>query len=488
MTRADLILAIDQGTTSTRAIAYDQALRPLAQASRPLETRHPRPGWVEQDPLAILASVELSTAEVLAAIGGPDRVGCLGLDNQGETVVAWDAETLDPLAPAIVWQCGRSLPIVRRLADAGHGPAVRSLTGLPLDPYFSAGKMTWLLEHEPAVSSAGRDGRLRLGTIDAWLTARLGDQGPLTDASTGSRTQLLGLRSLDWEPDLLELFGVERAWLPRIGPTAGRLGTLMGMPLTALACDQQSALAGHGALRPGDVKATFGTGVFALVNAGDRLEPPSDLELSIAWQLEGERPVTVLQGGVFTAGALVDWLRDGLSVIDAAAETETLARAAGGAGRVRLLPALSGLGAPWYRPDARAVISGLTLATGREHIVGAALDSIAHRTADVVEAAGRELGGVTSAIRVDGGLTANRWLMQRQADLLGVPVDVASVAESTALGIAWLAGIGAGILRPETIAKANPTAVRYVPELGERARVRERTEWREFVEVAAALR
>ena len=484
MSGARLILAIDQGTTSTRAIAFDLALRPVASAARPLETVHPRAGWVEQDPDAILASVEDSVAEVLEAVGGPDRIGCVGLDNQGETVVAWDAETGRALAPAIGWQCRRSLSIVERLAAAGHGAAIRSLTGLPLDPYFSAGKMTWLLENHPPVAAAALDGTLRLGTVDAWLTARLGDGGPLTDPSTASRTQLFGLRSLAWEPELLSLFGVDASWLPVVRSTTGDLGVLAGRRLTALACDQQAALAGHGAFNVGAVKATYGTGVFVLANAGPRRDPAPGLEVSIAWRIGDEPAASALQGGVLTAGAMLDWLTDDLAIVASAAETEGLATAVTDSGGVRFLPALSGLGAPWYRPDARAVIGGLMLSTRREHLVRAALDGIAQRTCDIVEAVVDATGHAPPSLRVDGGLSANRWLMQRQADLLGIPVEVVLAAESTALGIAGLAGIGAGLLEPPSIAAANPVAALFEPNLSPGDRNRERATWRRFVEMS----
>lgn len=485
---ADLILAIDQGTTSTRAIAFDRWLRPVASASRPLETTHPRPGWVEENPEAILASVVEAVAEVLASVGGPGRIACAGLDNQGETVIAWDAETGAALAPAIVWQCRRSLPIVERLRTDGHEPRVRALTGLPLDPYFSAGKMTWLLEESEAVRAAAGRGTLRFGTVDAWLTFRLGGSGALTDPSTASRTQLFGLRSMDWEAAVLDLFGVPRETLPQVVSTAGD-GSTIGHPswggdfrLTALACDQQAALAGHAAFEPGALKATFGTGVFVLANAGASPPTATDLEASVAWLLPGAGTAYVLQGGVFTAGALVDWLRDDLRMIADARELEALARGVPDAAGAWFLPALSGLGAPWYRAEARAVVVGLTLGVDRRHISRAALDGIAHRTCDVVEAMLPALGAPPAALRVDGGLTSNGYLMERQADLLGLPVEVAAAAESTALGIAGLAGIGAGLLEADEIAAANPTARRYEPRLPASERAAERAAWRRFVE------
>ena len=486
----DLILGIDQGTTSTRTIAFDRSFAVTASAARPLETAHPKPGWVEVDADALLSSVVETVAEVLDAIGGVGRVAAVGLANQGETVVAWDAETMRPLAPAVVWQCRRSGPIVDRLRAAGHEPAIRALTGLPLDPYFSAGKMTWLVEEDPAVGAAMASGTLRFGTVDAWLTASLGLRGPagLTDVSTASRTQLLSLGMLDWDPRLLELFGVARGSLPTVGPTAGRIGELRHpswggrLPLTAMACDQQAALAGHGAFEPGTLKATYGTGVFVLANAGERRMPVEGLETSIAWSLPGGRVDAVLQGGVFTAGAMIDWLRDDLGLVSDAAETEALARSVPDTAGVTVVPALAGLGAPWYRPDATASIVGLTAAAGRAHIVRAVLDGIAQRVADVVEAMAIALDVPVTSLRVDGGLTRNGYLMERQADLLGVPVAVASLEETTALGVAGLAAIGAGLATEADIAAANPVARTIEPRTSAAERATDRAAWRALVE------
>ncbi len=489
----DLLLAIDQGTTTTRAIVFDRGLRPVASATRPLETMHPQSGWVEQDPEAILASVVEAVAEVLAAVGGPGRIAAAGLDNQGETVVAWDATTRRGLGPAIVWQCRRSRPIVERLRAAGHEPEIRSRTGLPLDPYFSAGKLTWLLEEEPAVRTAAERGTLRFGTVDAWLTERLGDRGAQTDPSTASRTQLLDIHARAWDERLAALFAVPVETLPAIVPTSGDLGRLShpswggSIPITALACDQQAALAGHGAFTPGALKATYGTGVFVLANAGPEPALVDGIETSVAWTLPTGATDYVLQGGVFTAGALVDWLRDGLGLVADVAEMERLARSVPDTAGVRVLPALAGLGAPWYRADVRAVVAGLSAAADRAHVVRATLDAIAHRVADVVEAVLPGLASPPTALRVDGGLTANGYLLERQADLLGLPVVAASIGESTALGIAGLAGIGAALLTVDDIAAANPPARRVEPRLAAAEREAERAAWRRFVEQAAAL-
>jgi glycerol kinase len=484
---SDLILAVDQGSSSTRAVVYDSDLRPLASASRPLGTAHPQPGWVEQDPGEILASVVDTVAEVLGSVDAR-RISAAGIDNQGETVVAWDAETGKALAPAVSWQCNRSAEIVTRLRCAGHEPAIRGSTGLRLDPYFSAGKMTWLLERVPAVADARSRGTLRLGTVDAWLTAHLAGE-PLTDPSTASRTQLFDLDTAAWSPELAALFDVPLGSLPRVVDSAGDLGRLrhpawggVELPLTALACDQQAALAGHAAFGAGAMKATYGTGVFVLATAGTvRPRPDERLLTTIAWRLSGQTTYAV-DGGVFSAGTLLDWLVR-LGLLDDASSSDTLARAVDGAANVRLLPALNGLGAPWWRPDAAAVVAGLTLGTRPGHIVRAALDGIAQRTADIVETMleATDAPERPEALRVDGGLSTNGYLMQRQSDLLGLPVDVASVSDTTALGIAGLARMGAGSIGPEVMAAANPTARRIHPALDASARRRERAGWREFV-------
>lgn len=492
MPQPSYYLAIDQGTTSTRAVAYDFDFMPVARAVREVRSAFPQPGWVEQDPDALLGGVVEAVAEVLDAVGGSRAIASVGLDNQGETTIAWDAVSGAALAPAIVWQCKRSTEIVDRLRATGIEPEIRALTGLPLDPYFSAGKMAWLIERDPAVQAAAKRGTLRPGTVDAWLTARLGDRGSLTDPSTASRTQLVRLASLDWDPRLLGWFGIDRATLPEIVPTAGDAGRLGHaswggpLPLTALICDQQASLAGHGAFRAGAMKATYGTGVFTLANAGAIMPPPSSLEVSVAWLLPGEPAAFVMQGGVLAAGALLDWLRDGLGLPDAR-ETDGLARSVADTGGVSMLPALSGLGAPWWRPGARAVFTGITTGTSRGHLARACLDGIAHLVADVVEEMIVHLPRAPEVLTVDGGLVANTYLMQRQADLLGMTIEIAPSEESTALGSAALAAIGAGRATPWGFAQERAAGRRVVPGLDASQRASERSAWRRFVDCTACV-
>jgi glycerol kinase len=494
-TRPDLLLAVDQGTTSTRAVAFDRDLRPIALASRPVERQHPQPGWVEVDPMALLDGVVEAVAEVLTAVGGAARIAATGLDNQGETVVAWDAADLRPLAPAITWQCRRSLSIVEELREAGLEPGIRAATGLPLDPYYSASKLTWLARESGGVRRAARARRLRFGTVDAWLTANLGNAGPAgrTDHSTASRTQLLDLRSLDWGDELLGVFGVDRATLPELCPTAGRLGALAHprwgghLQLTAMACDQQAALAGHGGFRPGAIKVTYGTGAFGLANAGSGPTVVDGLETSVGWTGVAGGVAYVLQGGVLSAASLVDWLRDNLKLIADAASVDALARSVPDAAGVRVLPALSGIGSPWYRPDARGVVAGLGSGVTRAHVARAALDGIAQRVADVIEAMLPGLDCAAPSLRVDGGLTASDYLLQRQADLLGLRVERVAAEETTSLGIAALAGVGARVLEVDAVRAANPVTRTFQPSIPAADRRAERAAWRAFVERASEL-
>ncbi len=437
-------LGIDQGTTGTRVVAFDEGWQPVADAYRPVPSHHPQPGWVEKDADAVVESVRDAVAEVVAAVGA-DAIAATGLDNEGETVVAWDARTLAPLAPAVVWSCRRSEGIVERLRAAGAEARVRELTGTPLDPYFSSTKITWLLEHDAAVRDAAAAGHARFGTLDAYVLARLGD-GARTEPSTAARTQLQAVaRPGEWDAELCGIFGVDPATLPPIGESAGALGELAGLPLMGMLVDQTAALAGHGCITPGAAKATYGTGVFLLANAG--AAPPADpagLLPVVAWTVAGATSYA-LDGGIYSAGSAVDWLRDAVGLIATPEETETLARSVPDAGGVRFLPALSGLAAPWWRSDERATWAGMSGHTTRAHLVRAVLESLTLRVRDIVEALAAA-GTRPQVLRVDGGMTRNAWLMQRQADVLGIPVRISPTAEATALGAAAMAGIGAGSL------------------------------------------
>jgi glycerol kinase len=478
---APLLIGIDEGTTAVKAVLYDEKLTPLREARRRKQSRHPHPGWVEQDPEEILESVVDAVAELLADAPG-EVVGC-GLDHQGESVLAWDGESGRPLSPVIVWQDKRQGAILEALS--GDEDEIRARSGLPLDPYFSAGKLAWLLQNGlPQTAS------LRLGNVDAWLTERLG-AGFVTDASTASRTQLHRLGDAGWDPWLCERFGVPAEALPPIGDSVGDLGTLRHerwpaeLPLTARVVDQQAALAGAGCVVAGRVKATYGTGVFALAHVGDEVpEAAGGLLPTAAWRIDG-RTEYALDGGVFAAGEMLEWLCRELGLATEPAALGELARGAESSDGVRILPGITGVGAPWWRPDARGTIAGLTAGTKRAQVARAALEGIAWRVADVI-AAVRESVPV-QALRVDGGLTNEPALLQMQADAIGVPVEQ-GLADATAAGSAALAAVGAGLLGSVAdIADLVPVSGRVEPRRDGDWREREHAAWRRFVQLAVEL-
>ena len=484
-----LLLGIDEGTSAVKAVLYDADLRPLAEARREKPLAHPRPGWVEQDPQDVLVAVVDAVAELLREA---DReVAACGLDHQGESVLAWDAQSGDPLTPIVTWQDKRSQEALDRLEATGRAGEVRRRSGLPLDPYFSAGKLAWLLEHEPAVERARDSGTLRLGTVDSWLCDMLG-AGFATDPSTASRTQLAVPGEPDWDATLLGAFGVPHEALPRIRDSVGELGMLRHpdwgreLPLRAQVVDQQAALAGAGCVEPGLVKATYGTGVFVLAHVGGERPDPQENGLfpTVAWRVDGTVEYA-LDGGVFTAGAMLEWLSRDLGLAEDPAALAALARDVDDARGVRVLPALAGLGAPWWRPEARAVVAGLTAGARAGHVARAALEGIAWRVADVVAAVSQH--APVEVLRVDGGLTRDELLLRLQADAAGVPVQRGAV-DATAAGAAALAAVGAG-LWPSTreIAERIPTGERVEPERDDAWRQREHAEWRAFVERAAGL-
>ena len=480
-----LILGVDEGTSAVKAVLFDADLRPVAEARREKALSHPRPGWVEQDAEEVLAAVAGAITEVLAA--ADEEVVACGLDHQGESVLAWDAESGRPLTPIVTWQDKRSQEAIDRLEAGGGAEEVRRISGMPLDPYFSAGKLTWLLEHDESVSTARETGGLRLGTVDSFLCDRLG-AGFATDPSTVSRTQLGGP---EWDDRLLAAFGVPRESLPEIADTAGDLGTLrhpdwpLELPLRARCVDQQAALAGAGCVEPGRVKATYGTGVFVLAHAGsERPVPEGGLLPTIAWRVGGEVEWAI-DGGVFTAGALLEWLSRDLGLADDPAALAAAAAEVEDAGGVRILPALAGVGAPWWRPDARAVIAGLTAGARTSHVARAALEGIAWRVADVVDAVRKSVP--VEVLRVDGGLTRDPTLLQLQADAAGVPVQRGAV-DATAAGAAALAAVGAGLWGSTAeIAERIPDGERVTPVQDADWRRGQHDDWRKFVEAAAAL-
>ncbi len=440
---------------------------------------------MEQDPEEILASVVDAVAELLDS--AEEEVTACGLDHQGESVLAWDAESGRPLTPVITWQDKRSHVVLDELERSDAGAEVVRRSGMPLDPYFSAGKLAWLLRNDDEVARAVDAGTARLGTVDSFLCDRLG-AGFATDPSTASRTQL---GAPDWDQDLLAAFGVPGEALPEIADTAGDLGVLrdrrwpVELPLRARCVDQQAALAGSGCVRAGLAKATYGTGVFVLANVGqERPQPEGGLLPTVAWRIAG-RVDWALDGGVFSAGSLLEWLAGDLGLAADPAALVAAAESAEEAGGVRVLPAITGLGAPWWRPDARAVIAGLTAGTRPGHVGRAALDSIAWRVADVL-AAVRETVDL-DVLRVDGGLTRSKLLLQLQADAAGIAVQPGAV-DATAAGAAALAAVGAGVYPSvEEIGERVPAGDRVEPGRDQDWRDRERAAWRSFVERAAEL-
>ncbi len=481
-----LILGVDEGTTGVKAALFDGELRPVREARRDKINRHPQPGWVEQDGEEVLAAVVEAVAEALADAPG-EVVGC-GLDHQGESVLAWDAESGEPLTPIVVWQDKRSQEVLDRLAD--RESEVKAASGLPFDPYFSAAKLAWLLEHDPAVGRAREAGTLRMGTVDSFLCDRLG-AGFATDPSTGSRTQLQRIDTPGFDPRLCEIFGVPPEVLPEIRDTAGELGTLSHpswpaeLPLCAQTVDQQAALAGAGAVVPGRVKATYGTGVFVLAHVGEQVPAPAGgLLPTIAWRIAG-RTEYALDGGVFAAGAMLEWLCRELGLAADPAALGELARSAEDSASARVLPALAGIGAPWWRPNAQAVLSGLDGGTTRAHVARAALEGITWRVADVV-AAIRESVAVES-LRVDGGLINEPLVLELQADAIGVPIEAAAT-DATVLGSAALAAVGSGVLGSlAEAAELLPVDRTVEPSRDEAWRAAEHERWREFVAATAAL-
>jgi glycerol kinase len=431
-----MILAIDQGTTGTRAVVVDGDGAVLAQSYLPHQQHHPRAGWVEHDPEEIWRNLERVMQDARVLAGVPLRG--IALANQGETVLAWDRRDGRPLYNAIVWQDARSQPLVDQLAgDPAFAAEVHALTGLRLDPYFCAPKLRWLLDEVPEARALAAEGHLALSTLDAWLLWRLTGEY-VTDASTASRTLLYELASGAWSPRLCERFGLHPSLLPSVRASAGELGrTRQGVPVVAALVDQPAAMIGQGCLRPGDVKATYGTGCFLYLNTGDAPIPSaSGLLTTLAWK-RGTGTTFALDGGVFAAGSVVSWLRDRLGVIERPTDLDALYDSAK-ASDVLCVPALAGLGAPHWDRSARAVLLGMDLSTGRAEIVRAALDGVASRVVEVVRAMERDASLRIERLRVDGGLTGSRALMQAQADLLGVPVEVCAEPEATVMGAAWL--------------------------------------------------
>jgi glycerol kinase len=439
-----MILAVDQGTTGTRACVVDGDGQVLGQSYLAHGQHHPRPGWVEHDPDEIWRNLERVVDDARVLAGSPKLDG-IALANQGETVLAWDRRDGRPIHRAIVWQDGRTQAFVDDLArDRALAAEVHRMTGLRLDPYFSAPKLRWILDHVPEARALATEGHLALGTLDAWLHFKLGGSY-VTDASTAARTMLYDLESGVWSPSLCQRLGLHPSLLPAIVSSAGALGrTADGVPIVAALVDQPAAMIGHGCLEAGRIKATYGTGCFVYLNTGsERRDSHHGLLTTLAWERDGEKTFA-FDGGILAAGSVVTWLRDQLGLIERAADIDALADEARPADVV-CVPALAGLGAPHWNRRARAAWLGMDLSTGRAELVHAALEGIACRVAEVVDSMQTESGLAVSSLRVDGGLTGSQALMQLQADLLGVPVEVSGEAEATVMGAAWLGLRAAGV-------------------------------------------
>ena len=491
----DLILALDQGTTSTRCIAFRApSLAPVATARRELAQHFPDSGWVEHEPEDLFAGSLAVLREAMAMAGAtPADVAGIGITNQRETTLVWDRVTGRAAHRAIVWQDRRTAPICASLRAAGHEAAVSASTGLLLDPYFSATKIAWILDNVPGARADAEAGRLAFGTVDTWLLWRL-TEGRVhrTDATNASRTMLYDIRAGAWDPAMLALFGVPAAMLPEVCDCAGVFGTtgMLGgsIPIAGIAGDQQAAMIGQACFEPGMAKSTYGTGCFLLLHTGDTpVVSGKRMLTTVAAQLDGRRTYA-LEGAIFVAGAAVQWLRDGLGVIGAAAEAGGLAAAADPAQQVYLVPAFTGLGAPWWDAEARGAMFGLVRNSGPAEFARAALESVAYQTRDLIEAmqadwqGGDWQGSADTVLRVDGGMVASDWTMQFLADMLDAPVDRPVVLETTALGAGYLAGLATGVCpAPADFARGWALQRRFMPTMAQTARATKYAGWQDAV-------
>jgi glycerol kinase len=483
------VLALDQGTTSSRAIVFDQAGRPVSAAQREFRQIFPQPGWVEHDPKEILSSQRDTARQAVRESGiSPKDLMAIGITNQRETTILWDRQTGEPIANAIVWQDRRTAAQCAELKEVGAESLVRERTGLVIDPYFSGTKIAWLLDNVPGARARAERGELAFGTVDTWLAWHLtGNRTHVTDVSNASRTLLFNIHMNDWDAELLELLRVPRAILPEVHPSAHAFGMLpasaLGEPLVigGMAGDQQAAMFGQACHRAGMAKNTYGTGCFMLLHTGDKVvQSSSGLIATACAQTRGKE--FALEGSVFVAGAVVQWLRDGLEFFKRSSEIERLAASVLDSGDVYVVPAFTGLGAPYWDPNARGSISGLTRGTTRAHIARAALESIAFQSAELLEAMQKDSQQQLSELRVDGGATANDLLMQFQADLLGVPVVRPQVPETTALGAAYLAGLTVDLWKSrDELASHWKAERRFEPRMGAAERQDRMSRWRDAV-------
>ena len=493
--KKDFVLAIDQGTTGTRSILFDSDFRPAFTAYQEHPQIYPRPGWVEHDPEEIWNSVRSTIIEALnRGSVDPVRIAAIGITNQRETTLIWERRGGKPVGNAIVWQDRRTLDICEELKRRGKEEIVRKRTGLLLDPYFSGTKLAWMMKHLPGIRDRAGAGELAFGTVDAFLLHRLtGSTVHASDVSNASRTLLLNLETGEWDPDLLHVFDIPERILPRVENSAGILGETFrldflpdGIPITGVAGDQQSALFGQHCFAPRTAKLTLGTGSFLLVNLGPEvIHSRHRMLTTIAWRLKTGDIQYAIEGSAFIAGAQVQWLRDGLQIISRASEVEDLARMVDDSGGVIVVPALVGLGAPYWRPEARGLITGIGRDTSRAHLARATLEGVALINVDIIEAIAEDLGENLLALRVDGGAAANDLLLQMIADFSGIEVVRPEFLDTTARGAAMLAGIGVGWLPDVSEFDAmEQITSRFQPQIDEARREEVRIRWREAVRKA----
>jgi glycerol kinase len=484
---AKFIVALDQGTTSSRAVLFNSEGQIVGIAQKEFEQHFPKPGWVEHNPKEIISSQLEVFEEILEKHSvAPDQIVAIGITNQRETTVVWEKETGEPIYNAIVWQDTRTSKFCSQLKEEGLEPYVKEKTGLVVDSYFSGTKVNWLLDNVVGAKQKAEDGELLFGTIDSWLIWNMTNhKSHVTDYTNASRTMMYDIAALKWEEKLLTRLGVPKSMLPKVNPSGSEFGIFeykgSQIPILGVAGDQQSALFGQACFNPGMAKNTYGTGCFMLMNTGEKLQySKNGLLTTIAWGLDGKVNYA-LEGSIFIAGAAVQWLRDGLEIIKTAQESESLAKKAQGDDEVYVVPAFAGLGAPYWDMYARGAIFGLTRDTGKEHIAKATLESLAYQTRDVLDAMQADSGVKLAELKVDGGACANDLLMQFQADILGTPVERPEVIESTALGAAYLAGITAGLWKKEDILNNRIIERSFSPQIDDKKRASLYAGWKKAV-------
>ena len=492
------ILAIDQGTTSSRAIVFDGQMNITAVAQEEFAQHYPRSGWVEHDPADLWSTTAGTCREAIERAGiAPADIAAIGITNQRETTLVWDRATGQPIHNAIVWQDRRTADICAGLRAAGHEAEITRKTGLLADPYFSGTKLKWLLDTVEGARARAERGELLFGTVDSYLIWKLtGGAAHVTDATNAARTMLYNIRTGEWDAGICAILGIPMAMLPKVKDCAAEFGRtradLFGreIPILGVAGDQQAATVGQACFTPGMLKSTYGTGCFALLNTGTELvESRNRLLGTIAYQLDG-KPAYALEGSIFIAGAVVQWLRDGLKIIREAAETQPLAEAADDGQSVILVPAFTGLGAPYWNPECRGAVYGLTRNSGPAELARAALESVGYQTRDLVEAMTADWQSASGGevLRVDGGMTASDWAMQFLADILGAPVDRPAVLETTALGAAWLAGMRAGVYPgPDEFAQGWALERRFEPRMADAARDAKYAAWARAVQATMSV-